>query len=232
MFYFYDEALHAYMQKISLRPSPGESRKLSFMLALYRCIVYGLLILAALIVCFLYSGCSTSKEESLVERHRIETLMDRMDSVISSTSVIRQDSSWRETVLRQFQSIREHSDTSHTLVVDTAGRVIKETVVINNVRETDSQTDRFEREVLMHRLEVIDSTMNVMRQQISHSDSLLRQESKVLVREVEKPLSLWMQAQLWLGRLLLLLLLVCLVLWLLRRRLQRNNARNLTNGKD
>ena len=170
------------------------------------------------VLCCLFSSCATTKESSYVERHKVEDLVDRVDSLIRTKSVVQQDSSWRELILRQFQSIREKSDTSHTVVVDTAGRVIKETLVINNVREVNSESDRQEILGLTHRIEEMDSTMSLMRQQIQHSDSLLQSRQETVVRTVKNPLSLWQQARIWLGNLTLVALAVLAAIWAIRRR--------------
>lgn len=178
---------------------------------LVRATVVFLVMLCALVLSLLLTGCSTIRESSTsVERHRMETLMERMDSVIGSRTVVQQDSTWRETILRQFQSIREKSDTSHTLVVDTAGRVIKETTIINNTKEIDSSEQREEREVLIHRLSVMDSTLSVMRQQLSHTDSLLQAKETTEVIEQQQPW--WQRLWDWLGQIALLAA-VIYVLW-------------------
>lgn len=178
-------------------------------------LVFGIILCG---VASLFTGCSSTRETSSVDEHRIRDLMERMDSVISNRTVVQQDSAWRETILRQFQSIREKSDTSHHVVVDTAGNVIKETLIINNVREVTNEQERLEREVLLHRLDVMDSTMHLMQQQIEHSDSLLQSRQETVVKEVEKPLSWWQQAQMWLGRLVLVALAVLAGIWILKKR--------------
>jgi hypothetical protein len=167
----------------------------------------------------LFTGCSSSRYTSSLEQHHIQDLMQRMDSLFTTRTVVQQDSAWRETILRQFQTIREKSDTSHQIVVDTAGRVIKEKLVINNVREVHSETDRQELQVMTHRLESMDSTINIMRQQISRSDSLLRQRHETVTKEVEKPLSWWQELQIWLGRLVLIALAVLAAIWILKKKL-------------
>ena len=144
--------------------------------------------------------------------------MDRMDSVINSRFVIQQDSTWRETILKQFQSIREKSDTSHTVVVDSAGKVIKERIVINNIRETTNESERKEREGMIHRMEVMDSTMNIMRHQLSTTDSLLRSKEETEIKEVEKPLSWWQNMRLWLGNIVLIALAVAAIVWIVKKR--------------
>ena len=172
-----------------------------------------------LLLLALLSSCSTPKESSSsVERHSMETLTERMDSLMHSRTVVQQDSVWRESVMRQFESIREKSDTSHYVVADSLGNIIRERIVINNTREVTSERERHEREVLMHRLEVMDSTVRAQSFQLTRMDSLLRQDRETVEREVEKPLSWWQQSQIWLGRLVLVALAVLLVSWLWRNR--------------
>lgn len=169
-------------------------------------------------VCMLLSSCKTTKTVSSVEEHRVQTLMDRMDSVINTHQVIRQDSSWRELVMSQFQSIREKSDTSRTFVVDSAGKVIKETLIIRTEKETNSETDRHEREVLINRIEIMDSTLNIMRQQLQHSDSLLQSKQTTIEKQVEKPLSWWQQMRLYLANIILIALAIAAGVWAFRKR--------------
>lgn len=177
-----------------------------------------ILIVICVAACTILASCKTTKTVSLLEQHRVQTLMDRMDSVINTRQVIRQDSSWRELVMSQFQSIREKNDTSHTFVVDSTGKVIKETTIIRIEKETNSKTDRQEREVMMSRLEIMDSTLNVMRQQIQHSDSLLQEKQKTIEKQVAKPLSWWQQMQMWLGRVVLVAIAAMAGIWIVRKK--------------
>lgn len=175
-------------------------------------------LIICMVSCALFTSCRTTKTVSLLEQHRVQTLMDRMDSVINTRQVIRQDSAWRELVMSQFQSIREKNDTSHTFVVDSTGKVIKETTIIRIEKETNSETDRQEREVMMSRLEIMDSTLNVMRQQIQHSDSLLQEKQKTIEKQVAKPLSWWQQMQMWLGRVVLVAIAAMAGIWIVRKK--------------
>lgn len=187
--------------------------------AAVRSIIAFFLLIIAGALCSLFTSCTTQKVvDSQQTEHYVSDMMQRMDSLMHSRTVVQQDSVWRETILRQFQSIREKSDTSHHVVVDSAGKVIKETLVINNIREVNSQSDRQERAVLMSRLEVMDSTMRVMQQQLSHSDSLLQQRQQTVEKEVPAQLSWWQQTQIWMGRLVLVALAVLLAVWLYRKR--------------
>lgn len=198
--------------------TPEELDAIHVTAALFGCAVYVAALIVALVICVLFGSCTTHREVTSVEHHRIEDLMQRMDSVISTRQVIRQDSSWRELIMSQFQSIREHNDTSHTFVVDTAGRVIKETLVIRTERESNSQTDLHEREVLIHRLEVMDSTLSVMQLQFSHIDSLMQQRNISTTRYVQRSLTFWQQARLWLANTVLVALIIAAAVWAFRKR--------------
>lgn len=175
-------------------------------------------IIGCVVICLLFTSCSTPKETSYIEQHKIERMMERMDSFIRTKTVIQQDSAWRESIMRQFESIREKSDTSHTIVLDTAGNVIREKIIINNIREATSEKEHKEREGMIHRMEVMDSTMNIMRQQLSTTDSLLRSREDTKIKEVEKDLSWWQNLRLWLGNLVLIALAVAAVVWVIKKR--------------
>lgn len=173
--------------------------------------------LTALILCAIFTGCSSPRTITNTSDHRLDDRLERIDSLLTNRTVIQQDSVWRESVMRQFQSIRERSDTNRTTVVDTAGNVIREKIIINNIRETNSETDKYEREVLKNRIERLDSTVNLMRSQLSHTDSLL--QSKETINEVPAKLTWWQQLRIHLGGITFWLLMVALV-WFIRGKLQ------------
>lgn len=134
------------------------------------------------LVCF--TSCRTIKqnENTLDERH-VVTMLERMDSVMHKTNTVIQDTTWRETFVKELQSIKERNDTSHTLVVDTAGNVIKETTIIYKEREVISEKEQKERELLIHKIEKMDSTMAIMQKQVARSDSILHEKTKEKVVE-------------------------------------------------
>lgn len=175
-------------------------------------------IIGCVVICSFFSSCSAPRETSYIEQHRVERMMERMDSFISTKTVIQQDSAWRESIMRQFESIREKSDTSHTIVLDAAGNVIREKTIINNIREATSEKEHKEREWMIHRMEVMDSTMNIMRHQLSTTDSLLRSREDTKIKEVEKDLSWWQNMRLWLGNLVLIALAIAAAVWLVKKR--------------
>ena len=173
--------------------------------------------LVALICCAIFTGCSSPRTITNASDHRVNDKLERIDSLLTNRTIIQQDSVWRESVMRQFQSIRERSDTNRTTVVDTAGNIIREKIIINNIRETNSETDKYEREVLKNRIERLDSTVNLMRSQLSHTDSLL--QSKETVKEVPAKLTWWQQLRIHLGGITFWLLMVALV-WFIGCKLQ------------
>ncbi len=200
-----------------------EVQRAAFRMAVRSALVFVMLLVLLMLVSLL-SGCTTT-EWSSTDYRRIETMIDRMDSLATIRTVAQQDSAWRETILRQFESIREKSDTSHTLVVDTSGKVIKETLIINNVRERNSESDRKEREVLLSRIAVLDSTLQVVSQRQLRSDSLLQSKQTIIEKKKGQSLSWWQQARLWFANLVLVLLAVLAVVWLLRKHVSsRLNA--------
>ena len=158
----------------------------------------GPVMFACLLIVFLLMGCKTvTNEESYKEKHRIESLIDRMDSLVSKSQTIQQDSSWRETFIKELQSIKERTDTNHVTVVDTAGNVIKETIIINNTKEVTNESTRLVMEGMIHKIDRMDSVIAVQNKQISHMDSLLQQSSKetVVTKKTSRWQSLWQQAK-------------------------------------
>lgn len=175
----------------------------------------GPVIFMCLLIAFLLMGCRTiTNEETNTESHRIESLMEKVDSLIGKTTIVQQDSAWRETIIRELQSIREKSDTSHTLVVDTAGKVIKEKIVINNTREVTSESDRQVILGMIHRLEKLDSTLSVQNKQISQMDSLLKEKNKETTIEKKQP---WWTSFAQLAKGVIIGILLCVIVFLVLR---------------
>ena len=186
-------------------------------------IVHGFLtfitVLALMALMSMLTGCTPQRIISDTdEQHHTSEMLQRMDSLLRVKTISWQDSTWHQEILRQFQSIREKSDTSHSVIINAAGDTIRERIIINNIRETATETDREQLTVMSHRLEVMDSTVQAQSQQICRMDSLLRQQKQTEIKEVEKPLNWWQQMQIWLGRLVLVALAVLTGIWLVRKR--------------
>ena len=188
--------------------------------SVWRSIIIFFAMVAIMFISSMLMSCGSTKSVTTSESRSVADMVDRLDSLMRLKTVVQQDSAWRESVMRQFQSIREKSDTSRHVTVNAAGDTIRERIVINNIRETTSETDRLEREVLMRRIESMDSTISLMRLQLSHSDSLLQQRDTVIEKPVPADLSWWQQARLWLANLILIALAALLAIWLFRKRIK------------
>lgn len=180
----------------------GEWR--AFATAAFGGIAFVLTIAAIVLVCIMLSGCTTTRTVNNDTTHFSREALAQMDSIISSRMVIRQDSSFRESVLRQLQSIIEKSNTSHTIVTNAEGDTIRERIVINNVREVTSETERHEREVIMHRLETIDSTLTAMQRQLEKTDSTVANKETVV--EAPAKLTYWQRLRMQTGDIALIAL--------------------------
>lgn len=199
--------------------TPEEQEQLCYTHAFYGCATYAVAFVLAIILCALLGSCTTQRVGTDTLDHRLSReMLQRMDSLFSVRKVMQQDSAFRQEILHQFQSIREKSDTSRNVMINAAGDTIRERIVINNIRETTSSTDRQLLTVLSHRLEVMDSTVQQQNLQISRMASLLRQQSKTIEVPVVQPLSWLQQMQLWLGRLVLVALAVLAAWWLIRKK--------------
>lgn len=196
-----------------------EQEQLCYTHAIFGCATYTVAFVLAIILCALFGSCTTKRIGTDTLDHRLSCeMLQHMDSLFSVRTVTQQDSAFRQEILRQFQSIRERSDTSRSVMVNAAGDTIRERIVINNIREATSSTDRQLLTVLSHRLEVMDSTVQQQNLQISRMDSLLRKQSKTIEVPVAQPLSWLQQMQIWLGRLVLVALVVLAAWWLIRKR--------------
>ena len=195
----------------------------SYLCVAVKSIVHNFLIfitaLALLALISLLTGCTLQGivSDNQEQRHTQE-MLQRMDSALMAHSIARQDSTWHQEILRQFQSIREKSDTSHSVTLNADGDTILERIIINTIRETTTDTDRKQLTVMSHRLEVMDSTVQAQSQQICRMDSLLCRQKQTEIKEVAKPLNWWQQMQIWLGRLVLVALAVLTGIWLIKKR--------------
>lgn len=184
-------------------PNIPENEEQAFVRAACGSVTYIMVLLLVALLCFL-SGCTTTRTTTNDTTHLSREVLMQMDSIISSRMVIRQDSSFRESVLRQLQSIIEKSDTSRTVVTNAEGDTIRERIVINNVREVTSETERHEREVIMHRLETIDSTLTAMQRQLERTDSTVAHKETIV--EVPAKLTYWQRLRMQTGDIALIAL--------------------------
>ena len=223
MHYIYDptDPMQVFYAPLPENPSKEdieEYQRVSLKMLLNGCLVF-MIILVLLAIMSLFTGCTTQRIGTDTQDHRhSREMLQHMDSLLSVRTVTHQDSIWQQEILRQFQSIREKSDTSRSVTLNQAGDTIREKIIINNIREATSETDRQQLTVMLHRLQVMDSTVQAQSIRISRMDSLLRKERQVVERVVSAPLSWIQQMQIWLGRLVLVALAVLAAWWLLKKR--------------
>lgn len=204
--------------------TPEEREKVMIKASLFGCCGYVVLGIIAVLPCLLLGGCRTQKiiTDETTE-YRSQELLQQMDSLLRVRSVVKQDSIWKQEVLRQFQSIREKSDTSHFVVTDTAGRVIREKIIINNTREVTSETDHERLTIMTRRLEMLDSTVQVQNVMLQRMDSLLNESRQTIEQEKEKSgraqLSQWQTVRLWLANMVLIILAAFIGWWVLKKKL-------------
>lgn len=166
----------------------------------------------------LLTACRTTKTTEREERLTLDRL-ERIDSLLHLRMVTETDSAWREQVLRQAERISERRDTTHTLTVDTAGNVLKETLIIRERTERESETYERTLERLTHRLEAMDSTLAAQTRTIAHLDSLAHREQQV--KEVPAPLTWWQRARMYLGTITLYALVLAAGFWVIKKKLLR-----------
>lgn len=188
--------------------------------AVWRSIIIFFAMVAIMFISSLLTSCDTTKSVTTSESRRVADMVDRLESLMRLKTVVQQDSAWRESVMRQFQSIREKSDTNRSVTLNASGDTVRERIIINNIRETTSETDRLEREVLKRRIESMDSTISLMCLQLSHSDSLLQHRDTVVEKEVPARLNWFQLMQLWIGRMVLIAIAILLAIWLFRKRIK------------
>lgn len=185
----------------------------------WKCCHHNTHTLAALaITALLLTACRTAKTTERDTRLTLDRL-EYIESLLHQRTVTETDSAWREQVLRQFQSISERRDTSHTIVQDTAGNILRETIIIRETTERDTETLRHEREVLLHRLDVQDSIISTQTLTLHHLDSLLH--TKQTVQEVPAELTWWQKFRIHLANIMLYTLTLLAVGWAIRWRLRK-----------
>lgn len=150
---------------------------------------------------FVLCACSPVKEfES--ESHAYSLMIERMDSLMHSTSIWQQDFTSKQTSIFESLKQKEKNDSSHTIVVNEKGDTVKETIYIYREIEKESSIEKEEKEMWMHKFQQIDSLLQVSIDKQAETDSLLQQKQTEV--EVPAELSWWQRLRLWLGNLMLI----------------------------
>lgn len=140
-----------------------------------------------LLLLFLASGCATKRStESNIDVHSIELMTQKMDSMLHATSTWQQSIFQKQTALVDSFKQREVRDTSRTVFLDEEGKIIKETVVIKELVESDHSTKESEKEYWEERFRKTDSLLQVSLAKQEKMDSTLQLRQKDTVVE-KKP---------------------------------------------
>ena len=140
-----------------------------------------------LLLLFLVSGCATERStESNIDVHSIELMTQKMDSMLHATSTWQQSIFQKQTALVDSFKQREVRDTSRTVFLDEEGKIIKETVVIKELVESDHSTKESEKEYWEELVRKTDSLLQVSLAKQEKMDSTLQLRQKDTVVE-KKP---------------------------------------------
>lgn len=140
-----------------------------------------------LLLLFLVSGCATKRStESNIDVHSIELMTQKMDSMLHATSTWQQSIFQKQTALVDSFKQREVRDTSRTVFLDEEGKIIKETVVIKELVESDHSTKESEKEYWEERFRKTDSLLQISLAKQEKMDSTLQLRQKDTVVE-KKP---------------------------------------------
>ena len=140
-----------------------------------------------LLLLFLVSGCATKRStESNIDVHSIELMTQKMDSMLHATSTWQQSIFQKQTAIVDSFKQREVRDTSRTVFLDEEGKIIKETVVIKELVESDHSTKESEKEYWEERFRKTDSLLQVSLAKQEKMDSTLQLRQKDTVVE-KKP---------------------------------------------
>ena len=140
-----------------------------------------------LLLLFLVSGCATKRStESNIDVHSIELMTQKMDSMLHATSTWQQSIFQKQTALVDSFKQREVRDTSRTVFLDEEGKIIKETVVIKELVESDHSTKESEKEYWEELVRKTDSILQVSLAKQEKMDSTLQLRQKDTVVE-KKP---------------------------------------------
>ena len=140
-----------------------------------------------LLLLFLVSGCATKRStESNIDVHSIELMTQKMDSMLHATSTWQQSIYQKQTALVDSFKQREVRDTSRTVFLDEEGKIIKETVVIKELVESDHSTKESEKEYWEELVRKTDSLLQVSLAKQEKMDSTLQLRQKDTVVE-KKP---------------------------------------------
>ncbi len=169
-----------------------------------------LFFMCLLLVAFLLMGCrSVRSTESSVDRHHIQLLTQRMDSMLHATSTWQKSIYDKQSALVDSFKHSEVRDTSRTYFLGAKGDTIKETVIIKEYIEREHSSSESTQELREEFFRQTDSLLQVNRSMEAKMDSMLQSHQKTAV--VEKKPS-FVERLKWIGIGVLLALFGCLAI--------------------
>lgn len=131
------------------------------------------------------TGCRTIKESEMTnENHKLSELMERMDSMMRTSYTWQQDLYSKQSSLVDSFRHNEKRDSNHVVVINEKGDTVRERIEIYHEVEKDHSSEKQETEMLVQRIEKLDSMLKVSIDKQAVTDSLLRERDKY--KEVKK----------------------------------------------
>lgn len=131
------------------------------------------------------TGCRTIKESEVTnENHKLSELMERMDSMMRTSYTWQQDMYSKQSSLVDSFRHNEKRDSNHVVVINEKGDTVRERIEIYHEVEKDHSSEKQETEMLVQKIEKLDSMLRVSVEKQAVTDSLLRERDKY--KEVEK----------------------------------------------
>ena len=131
------------------------------------------------------TGCRTIKESEMTnENHKLSELMERMDSMMRTSYTWQQDLYSKQSSLVDSFRHNEKRDSNHVVVINEKGDTVRERIEIYHEVEKDHSSEKQETEMLVQKIEKLDSMLRVSIDKQAVTDSLLRERDKY--KEVEK----------------------------------------------
>lgn len=131
------------------------------------------------------TGCRTIKESEMTnENHKLSELMERMDSMMRTSYTWQQDLYSKQSSLVDSFRHNEKRDSNHVVVINEKGDTVRERIEIYHEVEKDHSSEKQVEEMLVQKIEKLDSMLRVSVEKQAVTDSLLRERDKY--KEVEK----------------------------------------------
>lgn len=169
-------------------------------------------VMALLSMLLIMTGCRSVKEVSN-EQHSYSRLASSIDSLVHATSVWQQDLYSKQSSLIDSVRQSEKRDSSHVVVINEKGDTVRERIVVYKYLERDHTSEKQETEMLVHKVERLDSLLQVAISEKAESDSLLREHVKETISQ--NNLTFIQRIKQRIGELAIMLMLLAIVIYAL-----------------